>query len=212
MIKRSLFFYSFLLLVYMVLSARSCGDEENSNELSFLEETDRYEQELSSPSPNIGMLRAFEEKAIQKVRDHIDYLNILSDPAITRIMKENVQQQNEKLFLRSGNDLSTIIQKLSEDKFNIQNEQLDQTSFFTYNISGAITILSPLHLVKDQIKSGSLSYLLILNSQKDSTTSSPKDLKVKMDFYLERTTKYFGLDSLKVWQVYLAEPRILDLI
>ena len=195
----------FVILVILIFT--SCAITKNDKE--FLENKN-VEVIFSNPENSIRAeslsdieLKEFEIRAVEKLIDFYDYLNLLSDEKYDKTVKEEVKEATLNLF---DNPQTGILPFESENSAGMTlgiEEYLNRQ--FNTTTSKLITIKSPRmknHFTidnQDQFH-GQVSYILIINHQDEQIHKTAKVI-------LKRIDKNFGNDSIQIWEVFLAEIR-----
>ena len=196
----------FIIAIYIIASARSCNDEEIS-----IKEDDTLinEVELSMTADNLSSeaLSAFEEKAVQKQFELFEYLSLLNNDNTAPEFRKGIFERIQSLFAEGFEKLKICNQQ--EFHLRVSNDfKLKFVEFPDADIDFKVRNIQSIHppeLTKERTYKGDLEYFLdiIVNSGTDSTWL--RNCKMTTTYQVKKSIKYFGSDSLDVWQVYLSQ-------
>jgi hypothetical protein len=185
-----------LILLYLLFTAKSCDNEEQSDAVREEAHTKAAKDSISAAFGTDTLcaeaLMAFEATARLKLYDLVDYLQILSDSTIEKGFKEKLEKMVIELFVPDDGNLELITESIK-------------------NLNGqggvavdSVKVQKSLQKVNDSLYSGHLMFFIHplnpdLSNKK--TISSAKFVEI----FVAKREKKFGNNSLKVWTVLLGE-------
>ncbi len=194
-------FLNMILCVVVSACASISSEEVNFNKVSIEEPKDlSLEDQFVAEEITPDQLKAFETRAIEKLKDFADYILILSDSTYAEGFRINAKTQASKLFI----ELSEI------NLFDDQNDLTVETFLSTIKelkISRLEiiepNILQPLHFTTKDHYKGLLSFKISISGDQFSNTSLTKTA----DFFLMKKQKSFGTHDMMVWEISLGDIR-----
>lgn len=164
--------------------------------------------EFESDSLSAKSIQAFEQRAVQKLKDVSDYIGILSNSSLDlsfrkqarRMMLEGFINPHTEVFFSTlpDNQLvnftitqfadSLLANRYSNLKIEVENPQITQ----------------PLRFQKEQIYVGRIAFDLKITQGNQTLTLQP----MKATVYLLKREKSFGAYSTEVWEVFLGDVGI----
>ena len=210
--RKYLFIYG-VILAYFLFSSKSCESTERKD--SGMEETalaitrDSIRNEFESDDLSQKSLRAFEEKAKQKLVDFADYLSIYSDKSLDKAFKDQSQQMIIDLFISESTRVKILPRgKMKEESLPVK--QLFSLDFMSdYNslefIFDSIKISKPLYRTNDLCYTGSLNFSQQVKSFSSFDSSITVASARKVDIIATKVRKPFGSDTLQIWRVFLGK-------
>jgi hypothetical protein len=198
-----------LLFLFILLSSDSCSREEEidgAGKQNATEKTrDSIVSEFTSDILTHQDLSLFEETAIQRFGDLIDFTAFSADTSLPLIFRVKATASLNALFITGrhvllldpGNGLLKI-------KVPVPLKP-DENGGLPWNIKihqpDSVWIASRLVKVSDSLYAGCLGF-----SQGTSTPGGyPRLAAGRMDFFLVKCSRPFGNDTLKVWTVALGD-------
>jgi PBP1b-binding outer membrane lipoprotein LpoB len=194
-VKRILFIIVAVSLIY------GCGSSDRRQEKQ--QQITKTQKEHSAKRNNLSFeqlsakqLRAFENRADQKFKDYIDYINMIADTAIDIEFREQAQDMAIAVFKNRSKTnfsktqrpiliqkyLKLLIKEGDTNKINLSESRLIDSLFKEKSngkISAALSIGSSLHLCE-------------------------------IDFSVKKETKKFGDTKKKVWNIYLGDVMLIE--
>jgi len=203
----------YVILLFLMACAQDSSEKSNSEDL--IREYDLIEEQSEEPNylrqeNNVRQdslltgieedqlspenIEAFEELAIQKLRDFMDYLDIISNPDYESEFRSQALSMAEALFfegeimdsLLTSNqgiiNIETFLSEVSNQKHGVLTPKIK-----------AVKVSKPFELEGDELI-GELSFDQKVNKQKVSRT---------VTIILKQTTKDFGKTQKFVWSVFL---------
>ena len=188
-----------LVLLYLLLSSKSCSDQEEFETARGQEQIklvkDSVVSLLGSDTITASALRAFEIEAMQKTADMIDYLNILSDPSMAAEFKEKAKIMINRMFI-SGHP---AIRYADEDRFGT-SEDLPKGNLLV----DSIYITRPISRVNDTTFYGRLECTFLrLQKTPQSVRAGPGNAGIEI--IVVKRDKQFGTNKLRIWSVLFSE-------
>jgi len=208
---RELFKISILLLIYVLFSAKSCSDSE-------LEESRRQELVIATRDSIINKLDTeflsdetlfmAQKSAEQKLLDLADFLNIYFQSDLDTTFKKQTAKMILDIFINENaevmlgtnmraNQLLTVKQLLESD---FGRDYIKSTFLFD-----SLSISEPLNRLNGKTYFGILNFNQSFIAYKSMDTLIIEPFNLKADFYLTKNKKYFGVDTLDIWEVSLGD-------
>ena len=208
--KQKFAYFFFLILVYMICSAKSCTDEKEMVNQEFHEQIQLIEDSMLTDSLDNQSLQAFEEKAIQKIIYFGELSSLIYNHKIDSSMQNNAIKQMTDLFL---NDNVTIDFSLDDDS-NIKSYTVTEITYINpdphNNLiqidNNSFQLLQPLYRKNQFLYHGKLQFIQTIQR---NTNSSTNVHPFQVDFYIKKIRKQFGTDSMFIWQVFLGDIEIV---
>jgi hypothetical protein len=202
---------SFLLLLF-VLTAEDCSDGGNrSSEISKEDRmTDLFkniEDEFINDELTQEILSAFEERAIQKLNDLADYLNIYADTSLSKEFRLQAKQMLLESF-NSAMDLQAYFKNI-----NLSEDSLNAIIYYSENEGSFDTQINSIVIKENLQKRISSSYVGELSfSQKVYSSTFSKKVNsnsfiLNGKMHVIKTEKEFGNETQDVWEVSIGEIR-----
>ncbi len=178
-----------LVVLYLLLSSKSCDDNEQGNAMLEKNKAVQARDSITSvfESEKLGQpeLRAFEVTARLKLNDLSDFLKILSDSSSGQAFKQKAGEMAQSLFIPG----KTV------------------PSGFSGVVFDSIKVTRPLERLNDSTYSGQLSVITTLpGSTAGSRTSSAACCRT-VDIFALKQEKVFGNNTIRVWNVLLGDIR-----
>jgi hypothetical protein len=182
------------------------GKSENmdANPLLSIEITNLEEDSLSYKH-----IKAFEERAMQKLQDLKDYFEIISDSDIEPTFKNQALGMVENLFSSNNN---TITLNLDEKQKNIPQ---DVDSFFVSLKKGSFGILSlqinNISVINNITRlngpeyKGAIKFRLFIFEKQGNKTNLRTKTNMQCDIIAKKVQKTFGKEKKMVWEVFLGD-------
>ena len=201
-----------LIMIYLVCSARTCNEDEEttaSNEEKYIMNLkDSVKHVFMSDSLTDQLLRAYEVTALEKLNDFADYMRIFSDTTLDLKFRQHAAELVKGLFISDKIELYSRSKIYPEPDFNTLEFLL------AYGLSEGIscwinplqiTVSNPFVRKNDSTFIGNLSFInkCVPLSRKD--TSEIKSRELVIDIYLVKKLRSFGIDQIRVWDVYLGD-------
>jgi len=201
---------SFLMLL-VLLTAENCGGpgESYKAELKEKQISDEYqniENEFIKDELSIEDLNAFEIRAVQKLNDIADYINIYADTSISLQFRKQANQMIWENFFEKNDvknfykNLEILDDTLNTTLFYLKYGRLFETEFNSIEISNHFQKESGLEY------SGEIQFnqrISLLNQADTVVINFPR----RISMLAVKTEKNFGNKTQEVWDVYLGESR-----
>jgi hypothetical protein len=201
-----------LLTLLVLLTAENCGGPSESYKVEMKERqiSDMYqsiENDFIKDELSIEDLNAFEKRAIQKLQDITDYINIYADTNISVQFRKQANQMIVENFIES-NDVNIFYKNLEllEDTLNTALYYLKYGGLFKTEFS-SIEITNHFKKEPDLKYKGEIQLIqrIAYISQSDTfVTSFPR----RIGMIAIKTEKYFGNEIEDVWEVYFSEAKL----
>ncbi|MEZ4775482.1 MAG: hypothetical protein R3D00_20020 [Bacteroidia bacterium] len=150
----------------------------------------QLESQFLATNLSAAQFQAFEERAVQKLVDFGDYLEIIGNNTYEKSLREHASELIYGLFVSaqvpvgSMGTLSQMVTSRLRGKSQAGQVYVEEVS-----------VSQPLRLRENQF-SGELSFML-----KSGETRTPHTAEIT----LRQTTKKFGSEMIGVWEVFLGE-------
>jgi hypothetical protein len=197
---------SYLLLLFL-LTAEDCGNnngqvskDERENEM-FQKMEDKFSDvELSDAS-----LSAFEKRAIQKLKDISDYINIYADTSLSVQFRKQAGKMIQESFLEK-----ISLQKFFNE-FDLQEDTMNSVLYHSENMKIFKTAIDSI-FIRDQLKmksvseyAGEIQFIqkIVLKSSAETVVSNT--FRCRLNIMAIKTRKNFGDKTEDVWEVFLGE-------
>jgi hypothetical protein len=158
-------------------------------------ESESLEAQFTSERISLDELAAFETRAQQKLQDFSDYVNLIADPTIDSLFREQATRQALSLFA-STNTLVVLHDK-KETVADLLYHLRRSGESPSYIIQ-SIEILHHLQPTANQQYRGTLSFQQMLSQENAPAITRQADIRVK------KVEKTFGEKKEWVWEVFLA--------
>jgi hypothetical protein len=153
-------------------------------------------EDLTSESLTRRNLDAFEYRAVEKLRDYADYLNILYD--------ENL---DEAFHHQAGVNIKDLFSGCSAPE-NPLPAGIDPGAYSSFRfITGSVDIIVPLEKKAEETYAGSMQFSLKILGITGSDTTDLYTSIHQTGMMLQKRLKDFGEDSMLVWEVLLSEEK-----
>jgi len=196
-----------LLLVYCLLTAKSCSNEEERRAAWEQERVVAVRDSLRAAfdSDSLAELsrRAYEGSAVQKLSDLSDYLNILSDTTLDPAFRQKTTDMAHGLFISD----TVLLKSGAGEKIR---ERISPVAAFSGEIAAmnsyifdSVRVVKRLTRVNDSTYAGQLSFLERGPDEPHGTLKSSRGLIWFIDIYAARRVTILGSDTLRTWKVLL---------
>ncbi len=200
-----------LLSAFFILSSDSCDstieERQKWEKAQFHNKIETIKEGFETYYLTETARIAYEEKAKQKLIDFTDYFTMYSDKSLEDLFRDKTGEMMSGLFNRS----ETILEfKLEEtgDKMQMNIEELMENIQMTdYDallmIPDSIRTYRALERINESTYMGILSYLQSIEGITNEDTILIDVTTMQCDFYVMKIKKNIGMESKKVWQVFL---------
>ena len=194
-----------VLLVTLVASGCATANRESSADEALAEATPtevELNDQLTRDQLSDAQLSAFEIRAQQKLRDFIDYLNIVSNPTLDSAFRTEATRQAEQLFTDSGAAVGLWSGHEESEKLSVRSllaTLIHTQESIAFTIDSLIVRQSITPEDSAQYR-GSLSFRV-------SNTNSGKtgNAEHQADVVVRKKRKTFGEEAEVVWAVFLGD-------
>jgi hypothetical protein len=198
--------FGFFLGLIFFTSAFSQSSQQNdfTNNQSALN-ANKLVAAFNMPVLTPSYLQAFENRGIQKIRDYLDFIAIISDKSYDTTLRKYSIAQAEKLF---DNPFCMVTEKL-----DVKTNQKNSADAFFKRVYS-----TNCEKIKTGMSDAQIKQHLVMN--KDSVYTGSVTIKQSMAFYdqqgkvqktvvsnktvslvVRRTPKTFGKDNMLIWEV-----------
>lgn len=197
--------FYFYILISFFLSAcanapmeKAAYNEKPVSEFEYAENEladAKLEESLSGAIDSKEKLTSFEQRAVQKLQDFVNYLEIISNPEYDIVFRNQAKSMAESLF-RDG--------KISENNLAPSIENMEINNFLTRLSENEFGEIAPaiqnvkvlLHFqeTKASFFRATLSFDLFIKENSSNKTAT---------VILTKITKQFGEQQKEVWEVFL---------
>jgi hypothetical protein len=194
--------YFFVAIAVALSACASISNDETSVRRVSIEEQKggAIESQFTSDEPSAAHLRAFERRAMEKLKDFGDYLAIISDQSYEAEFRQKALVQARRMFIDHSNIRLSIN---TGQKIDIFLAELQEHPLTARVIISDIAIGDPLKETIAALYEGSLLFnFKILENESGSTGDKSQ---MKAEFFLMKTPKLFGTTQKIVWEIFLGD-------
>jgi len=187
----------------------SCAEAVDENEEMDYIENERITSlkgmtSLEEDSLSINNIKAFEQRAIQKLEDLKDYFEIMSDFTIDKEFKNQAIVMARKLFAEDENtitfplykDQENIAQKTGTFFTLLQNDTYGILSIDIFDIS----VIKNIKQLNDEEYRGVIKFRLLIKTKQDNLNNN---IPMQCEIIAKKVQKKFGIETKQVWEVFL---------
>ncbi|WPP53042.1 hypothetical protein [Catalinimonas niigatensis] len=192
-----------LLLVLGLLFFAACASTHRERMLEEIAdaplaemESEALEAQFKAERLSDDELKAFESRAIQKLEDFSDYVNLLADSTLDSVFRQQAVRQALLLFVNEETEIRMFTDKEKVGSF-LQSFGKEQQTSEGYVIQG-IQVQSPLQPAADRTYQGALSFHQQLAAHNEAAVSRQAHI------LLRKVRKSFGEREEWVWEVLIA--------
>ena len=209
---KRIFKTSVVILLYLILSGKSCVDEnskllQQKMEVSAEKESIREEFEMAY-LPEESQY-ASEISAIQKLKDLSDYLNIFSDINMDTTFRNKAGEMISEIFV--SKEVSLSFGQYGKKK--MKELALGQLLAHGFGINilsaeivfNSIRVLDPIHKAEADTYKGILACIQNVKFVMASDTINLPAEAITVEMLATKGIKVFGPDTMNVWVVSLGE-------
>jgi hypothetical protein len=206
--KQHIKYIGMFLTVVMVIFIVSCGPsdrEANGHDST----SDQFIEilNLQNDSLTFKNIKAFEQRAIQKLQDLKDYFEILSDSTIEQTFKKQALDMARGLFASGDNTITfkllenQEITALKVDSFfiSLQNDKYGVLTLQIYNVS----VTNSIKKLDDAEYKGAIKFRLFVFEKQVNTKTLLNKTNMQCDIIAKKVKKKFGNETKQVWEVFL---------
>lgn len=202
--------YSLLLtIVFVMLLSCKAGNREAYKDYALEDETETcgilLHETFQSDSVSEANLRAFEKRAIQKLHDVMDLIEILSDQKTEPTFRKQAKSMLLENFKNPDeNRISLILPDIKPFRYTVSQfaDTLLNNGFLPLKLKILeSSVKRPLSIVDKNKYLGTIYFQM--EPTANFKTLYPKDVMVNI--VLKKVTKDFGGSSQEVWEVFLGD-------
>ena len=208
---RKFFYLSGLIFLYLLLTAKSCDNNEQASDAR--DQTrikltqDSIKSTFESDAMSIASLRAFDLTARLKLSDFSDYLSFLSDSTVAPAFQEKTREMIRRLFISEN----SVVQFSKPDYQGRKEITIKQLLNFRSGLSktleklpfDSIKVMQSLGKINDSVYVGKLIFPLNYSGQTEKKSQDINLSKGTISFLAIKCEKKFGKERLKIWTVFL---------
>jgi len=201
-----------LIILYLVCSARTCTENEDAaakREEQYIKELkDSVKHVFMSDSLSAQSLRSFEITAIDRLNDFADYLKIVSDTSLELKFRQHAFEVAGNLFISGEIKIQKWSKNYLPDKYitpDVLKSQLLSKGMSYRAEPEQINVSAPFIRENDSTYAGRLSFYQKWIPVSELIQSGNINGPINIEIFLIRKLKPFGIQQLKVWDVYLGE-------
>jgi hypothetical protein len=201
-----------LLFAFFISSSESCdstAEEEQRRKKERLHQKieiikDGFESDYLTETAKI----AYEEKAKQKLVDFSDYFTVYSDKSLDTLFRKITGNMMLNLFDKDA----TILEFKLDDgenrcRMNNIEELLERLLHSEYDVlqlkTDTIQTYKALERINETTYVGILSYTQSVKGIMGNDTTLVDEITMRSDFYVRKVTKNIGMESKRIWKVFL---------
>jgi len=154
----------------------------------------KLKDEFEKDNLNNSSIEAFEDRAIEKVKEFFEYANVVQDSSIDRALRKSAQDQCHSLFYKDIGIIGLNNKKYSVDEFL---DSLYQNRIYLPSISDLLVSKKYQKSSKEDFYSGEIKFTYEHNGENGKVVT-----------ILIKSNKIFGEDVKEVWEVYLKEAML----
>jgi hypothetical protein len=196
---RSLFLFSLLILA---ACASISNEEVNFRKVSIDDAKDlTIENQFVSDELSTVHLKAFEKRAIEKLRDFADYVDIISDQSYEEEFRKLAMSQAKGLFIEHSE--IKLMDGFNSRRIELFLDEVKERSINTKVLISDIAIETQLKESIGSLFEGTLTFgFSVLSTEHQEVNHLQKR---KMEFFLMKTPKSFGTNQKMVWEIFLGD-------
>lgn len=205
--KHIFFNCSVLSMAFVVLlSCKSARPEmtADSTQLETVADSFSLEETFQADSLSASNLRAFENRAVQKLHDVMDLIEIMSNPDNDKAFRAQAKAMLLGNFENDRNEISLVLPDVEPFQYTIAQfaDSLTDNRFLPLKLrlTGS-NIHEPLSLQDDNAYKGMIYFSL--EPTANNKTLYPKDMEAEI--VLKKIHKDFGGATREVWEVFLGD-------
>ena len=191
--------YLILLMASMLtLASPTCEDEVSSDNKVQLEQEalQAITEDFRTESLTKRNLDAFEYRALEKLMDYSDYLNIVYDQNLDEAFQYQASENIMDLFTGRSAPINPLPPRIDPGSYS-------SIKF----LADSIEIIIPLEKQPTETYIGSMQYSLKILGITGSDTLNLDSSLHRMGMLLQMSLKDFGENSLLVWEVLLSDDK-----
>jgi len=210
---KGLFYIEALLLLYVILTAKSCDDRPGSDESVMQSDIEKTVDSLSawnaSDTLSDPALQSFENRAKSGLADFCDYLKVCSDTSLPAAFRTKASEMAGRIFVADNAAFKIVVPGENKDSEVLIKELITQTESGNKNvfriIPDSIRVIQSLRATGEGVYQGKLGFTCIMMKTGTHHTNNLVQLSGSVDFFVTRHQKRFGADTLLVWETLLGK-------
>jgi hypothetical protein len=192
-------------MLLVLLTAENCGNNSgiNTNENRLNRTFQDIEENFVGNELSADVLSAFEKRAVQKLKDITDYMNIYGDSNLSKPFREQASQLIKKTFYEPD-DLRHFYNDLK-----LQEDTLNRILCFRGNIGtfkadiDSVFLSNNLRMTSFLQYRGEIQFSQSVFVIHNTDTIVAINFPYKLEILVLKTKKKFGDKTEEVWEVYL---------
>jgi len=206
-------YLDFCLMVCIILLSASCGpsgnDKNLEDSLKNLSSESLQIVDLGNDFLSDKNIKAFEQRALQKLEDLKDYFDILSSSKVDKAFKNQALDMAMELFDNRENTITfnlveneeKSVQKVDSFFTSLQNGSLGMYSFEIHDIY----LINKIKPLDDAEYKGGIKFCLYVKTIENKTPVLSNKIDLQCDIIAKKVLKNFGKESRQVWEVFLGD-------
>jgi hypothetical protein len=215
-VKNNIFYIGAIVLYALIVSCSANQAYKQSR--GFDEALEEAPDMVINPTESVGYefedeqlsdiaLKAFEERAGQKLRDCMEYMALLSDKSLDTVFIDQARVMLQRLFF----DNKAVIKIKSNNQLNSVPIQLKE--FTQYLIDGEkgklnfkvndVEVLDSLQLTDIRSYSGKIDCLIEVKNTGTFSLLHEGKYRATINIHAKKTNKSFGTVDKQLWEVFL---------
>ena len=199
------------IMFLVLLTAEKCSDSRVAapKEYQMNNTFSDIEKNFANDELSDVVLSAFEKRAVQKLEDISDYINIYADTSLSVQFRA---QANQMIL---DNFLEKMELQIFYENLELQEDTLNTTLYHSKNGHsfkieiGSIEITNHFLKKSDLSYSGEIQFNLRMEVSNTLGAIEIKDSQYSVKMLAIKSTKNFGNETEEVWEVYLADSKAL---
>ncbi len=178
-------------MLLMLLTAEECGDSGGSSYSQQEYDFQNIENEFTVDELDEATLNAFEKRAIQKLKDLADYINVFADTAYSAEFRIQARQMINELFI-SDEDVHKFFEEVGFKEDSVEQLLFIPKEMDSFRVDAVVVSKSFLQN-SNGVYSAELSYII---------HAGENALEGQLKIVAEKEAKQFGNTSTTVWSLY----------
>ena len=188
-------------LSVMSLRGQSIGHEPHSNNYYY-----KIQEDFKMQRVDAGRLPAFEKRAMQKVKDMFNYLEIISNKSYDTTLREEALKACQGLFIANAKAKTNLLTRKNQEQYEVSNFLKELLKAKTSQLG---LKLSNIKTEKKFEFDEDLSlYKAVLAVHVETSWETSKAI-VQQDYLIEvqlkKIVKKFGSKTEEIWEIALAD-------
>ena len=184
------------------------------NEIASEKNFQQLQNTISNVNQSSFELKGYEGRAVQKIQEFADYIQIISNGEYDMTFREHALAMAKKMFYNEKVKIGNSDKFISSFKTMELNDYLN--AFLKTGYTKIAVEIQDQQYVENlsQNKSNAYSGKLLFNQTssyfKDNLVQNSTSEKKEVDIVLQMTEKNFGKKTKSVWNVYLGDIRVVE--